>query len=55
MKRARSALRQINLAPANRFLKNTRRNPSIALQRNADGVIRSMELATNTLESLFVE
>src|SRR5215510_9496908 len=29
-----SLLRQLNLAPANCFLKNTRRNPTITLQRS---------------------
>jgi len=39
VKRARSPLRQFDLAPANRFLKNARCNPTITLQWSIDDAV----------------
>ena len=55
VKRAGRPLRQLNIAPADRFLKDARRDPTITSQWGIDYVVRAMQSVVNTVESLFVE
>jgi len=55
VKRASRPLRQLNIAPADRFLKDARRNPTITSQWGIDYLARAMQSVVNAVESLFVE